>query len=40
MSPPVVEAVEHAVPLVESLLGDLFAAGPQAPPASLSLPSF
>lgn len=40
MSPPVVEAVEHAVPLVESLLGDLLAAGPQAPPASLSLPSF
>jgi hydrogenase maturation protease len=40
MSPPVVEAVEHAVPLVESLLGDLFAAGPQAPPASLAIPSF
>jgi hydrogenase maturation protease len=40
MSPPVAEAVALAVPLVESLLGELLAAGPQAPPAGLALSSF
>jgi hydrogenase maturation protease len=36
MSTPVAEAVALAVPLVESLIGDLFAAGPQAPPPTLA----
>lgn len=40
MSPPVAEAVTLAVPLVESLIGDLFAAGPQAPPPALARSAF
>lgn len=40
MSRPVAEAVALAVPLVESLLGELFAASPQAPPAGIALSSF
>lgn len=36
MSPPVAESVGLAVPLVESLIGDLFAVGPQAPPPALA----
>lgn len=39
MSPPVAEAAALAVPLVESLIGDLFAAGPPAPPAALTRPA-
>ena len=34
MSPPVGEAVEHAVPLLESLLADLLAAGSQKAPVA------
>lgn len=31
LTPPVAEAADHAVPLVESLIADLLAAGPKAP---------
>lgn len=40
LSAPVAEAVALAVPLVESLIGDLLAAGPQAPPPSLARSAF
>ena len=40
LTPPVAEAVTLAVPLVESLIGDLFAAGPQAPPPALAQTAF
>jgi hydrogenase maturation protease len=40
MSAPVAEAVALAVPLVESLIGDLLAAGPQAPPPAVARSAF
>ena len=40
LSPSVAEAVALAVPLVESLIGDLFAAGPQAPPPAIARSAF